>query len=163
MNANRKRALFVAQGAVIAALYVVLTVVLAPISFGAMQVRLSEILAVLPMFTPAAVPGLFIGCLLGNLLGGAVIWDTVFGSLATLIGAAGGYLLRSNRWLVPLPTIAANTVIVPFVLCYAYEVNLPIPLLALYVAIGEIISCYLLGELLITLLQKRKVKFGKDE
>ncbi|MBQ9696695.1 MAG: QueT transporter family protein [Oscillospiraceae bacterium] len=163
MNANRKRALFVAQGAVIAALYVVLTVVLAPISFGAMQVRLSEILAVLPMFTPAAVPGLFIGCLLGNLLGGAVIWDTVFGSLATLIGAAGGYLLRSNRWLVPLPTIAANTVIVPFVLRYAYEVNLPIPLLALYVAIGEIISCYLLGELLITLLQKRKVKFGKDE
>ena len=163
MNANRKRALFVAQGAVIAALYVVLTVVLAPISFGAMQVRLSEILAVLPMFTPAAVPGLFIGCLLGNLLGGAVIWDTVFGSLATLIGAAGGYLLRSNRWLVPLPTIAANTVIVPFVLRYAYEVNLPIPLLALYVAIGEIISCYLLGELLITLLQKRKVKFDKDE
>ncbi|MBR1899019.1 MAG: QueT transporter family protein [Oscillospiraceae bacterium] len=163
MNANRKRALFVAQGAVIAALYVVLTVVLAPISFGAMQVRLSEILAVLPMFTPAAVPGLFIGCLLGNLLGGAVIWDTVFGSLATLIGAAGGYLLRSNRWLVPLPTIAANTVIVPFVLRYAYEVNLPIPLLALYVAIGEIISCYLLGELLITLLQKRKVKFGKEE
>ena len=163
MNANRKRALFVAQGAVIAALYVVLTVVLAPISFGAMQVRLSEILAVLPMFTPAAVPGLFIGCLLGNLLGGAVIWDTVFGSLATLIGAAGGYLLRSNRWLVSLPTIAANTVIVPFVLRYAYEVNLPIPLLALYVAIGEIISCYLLGELLITLLQKRKVKFGKEE
>lgn len=163
MNANRKRALFVAQGAVIAALYVVLTVVLAPISFGAMQVRLSEILAVLPMFTPAAVPGLFIGCLLGNLLGGAVIWDTVFGSLATLIGAAGGYLLRSNRWLVPLPTIAANTVIVPFVLRYAYEVNLPIPLLALYVAIGEIISCYLLGELLITLLQKRKVKLGKEE
>ncbi len=163
MNANRKRALFVAQGAVIAALYVVLTVVLAPISFGAMQVRLSEILAVLPMFTPAAVPGLFIGCLLGNLLGGAVIWDTVFGSLATLIGAVGGYLLRSNRWLVPLPTIAANTVIVPFVLRYAYEVNLPIPLLALYVAIGEIISCYLLGELLITLLQKRKVKFGKEE
>lgn len=163
MNANRKRALFVAQGAVIAALYVVLTVVLAPISFGAMQVRLSEILAVLPMFTPAAVPGLFIGCLLGNLLGGAVIWDTVFGSLATLIGAAGGYLLRSNRWLVPLPTIAANTVIVPFVLRYAYEVNLPIPLLALYVAIGEIISCYLLGELLIALLQKRKVKFDKDE
>ena len=163
MNANRKRALFVAQGAVIAALYVVLTVVLAPISFGAMQVRLSEILAVLPMFTPAAVPGLFIGCLLGNLLGGAVIWDTVFGSLATLIGAVGGDLLRSNRWLVPLPTIAANTVIVPFVLRYAYEVNLPIPLLALYVAIVEIISCYLLGELLITLLQKRKVKFGKEE
>ena len=159
MNANRKRALFVAQGAVIAALYVVLTVVLAPISFGAMQVRLSEILAVLPMFTPAAVPGLFIGCLLGC----AVIWDTVFGSLATLIGAVGGYLLRSNRWLVPLPTIAANTVIVPFVLRYAYEVNLPIPLLALYVAIVEIISCYLLGELLITLLQKRKVKFGKEE
>ncbi|MCR5121551.1 MAG: QueT transporter family protein [Ruminococcus sp.] len=129
----------ITQGAVIAALYVVLTVLFVPISFGAMQIRFSEMLTVLPMFTPAAVPGLFIGCLLGNILGGAVIWDTVFGSLATLIGAFGCYLLRKNRWLTPIPTIAANAVIVPFVLRYAYEVTIAIPLLMQYVMIGEVI------------------------
>ena len=155
MSNRQKQARWIAQGAVIAALYVVMTVVLAPLSFGAVQVRYAEMLAVLPMFTPAAVPGLFLGCLLGNILGGAVIWDTIFGSLATLIGAALGYLLRRRRWLVPLPTVIANAVIVPFVLRYAYHVTLPLPLLMLSVAAGEILSCYLLGEILITLLQKR--------
>ena len=156
---KREHILTITQGAVIAALYTALTVVFAPISFGAMQVRVSEVLTVLPMFTPAAVPGLFIGCILANVLGGAVIWDTLFGSIATLIGAFGGYLLRKHRWLVPLPTIAANAVIVPFVLRYAYEVNIPIPLLMLYVAVGETISAYLLGELLITVLQKNSKTF----
>ena len=156
---KREHILTITQGAVIAALYTALTVVFAPISFGAMQVRVSEVLTVLPMFTPSAVPGLFIGCILANVLGGAVIWDTIFGSIATLIGAFGGYLLRKHRWLVPLPTIAANAVIVPFVLRYAYEVNIPIPLLLLYVAVGETISAYLLGELLITVLQKNSKKF----
>ena len=155
---KREHILTITQGAVIAALYTALTVVFAPISFGAMQVRVSEVLTILPMFTPAAVPGLFIGCILANVLGGAVIWDTIFGSIATLIGAFGGYLLRKHRWLVPLPTIAANAVIVPFVLRYAYEVSIPIPLLMLYVAVGETISAYLLGELLITALQKNSKK-----
>ena len=77
---KREHILTITQGAVVAALYVALTVVFAPISFGAMQVRVSEVLTVLPMFTPAAVPGLFIGCILANVLGGAVIWDTIFGS-----------------------------------------------------------------------------------
>ena len=155
---KREHILTITQGAVIAALYTALTVVFAPISFGAMQVRVSEVLTILPMFTPAAVPGLFIGCILANVLGGAVIWDTIFGSIATLIGAFGGYLLRKHRWLVPLPTITANAVIVPFVLRYAYEVTIPIPLLLLYVAVGETISAYLLGELLITALQKNSKK-----
>ena len=105
MKNNRTPALKVAQGAIIAALYVVLTVIFAPISFGEMQVRISEALTILPMFTPAAIPGLFVGCVLGNLLGGAIPVDVIFGSLATLIGAVGGYLLRKNRWLVPLPTV----------------------------------------------------------
>ncbi len=156
---KRAHILTITQGAVIAALYTALTVVFAPISFGAMQVRVSEVLTILPMFTPAAVPGLFIGCILANVLGGAVIWDTIFGSIATLIGAFGGYLLRKHRWLVPLPTIAANAIIVPFVLRYAYEFNIPIPLLLLYVAGGETISAYLLGELLITVLQKNSKTF----
>ena len=111
MKNNRTPALKVAQGAIIAALYVVLTVIFAPISFGEMQVRISEALTILPMFTPAAIPGLFVGCVLGNLLGGAIPVDVIFGSLATLIGAVGGYLLRKNRWLVPLPTVLSNAVI----------------------------------------------------
>ena len=163
MKNTRTPALKVAQGAIIAALYVVLTVIFAPISFGEMQVRISEALTILPMFTPAAIPGLFVGCVLGNLLGGAIPVDVIFGSLATLIGAAGGYLLRKNRWLVPLPTVLSNAVIVPFVLRYGYGVTLPIPLMMVYVAVGEIISCYVLGELLCTVLLRHRSIFGQKE
>ena len=145
------------QGALIAALYVVLTMVFAPISFGSVQLRVSEALAILPMFSFAAVPGLFVGCLLANILGGAVVLDIVFGSLATLIGASGGWLLRKNRWLVPIPTIISNTLIIPFVLRYGYGVEIPIPLMMVYIAVGEFIGCYVLGELLATAVLKRKV------
>ena len=148
------------QGAVIAALYVILTLAFAPISFGAMQVRIAEALTILPLFTSTAIPGLFLGCLLANILGGAAVPDVVFGSLATLIGAVGGRLLRRNRWLVPLPAIAANTVIIPFVLKYGYSVDLPILLSAAYIAVGEILGCGVLGELLATALLKRKNIFG---
>ena len=150
----------IAQGAAIAALYVVLTVIFAPISFGEMQVRISEALTILPLFTPAAIPGLFVGCLLGNLLGGAIPMDVAFGSLATLFGAVGGYLLRKNRWLVPLPTVLANAIIVPFVLRHGYGVALPIPLMAVYVALGEIVSCYGLGELLYSVLLRHRHIFA---
>ena len=144
------------QAAAIAALYVVLTMLFAPISFGPMQVRIAEILTILPLFTPAAVPGLFVGCLLANLLGGAVVLDVVFGSLATLIGAALGYVLRRNRWLVPLPAIAANTVIVPLVLRCGYGIDLPLYLSAIYVAVGEVIGCFVLGEILASALLRYK-------
>ena len=148
MYKKRKAALWMTQGAAIAALYVVLTLLFAPISYGAMQVRIAEALTILPLFTPTAIPGLWVGCVLANLLGGAIVWDVVFGGLATLIGAVGGYLLRKNRWLVPIPAIAANTVIVPLVLRYGYGMDIPLPLLALYIAAGEIVGCYGLGELL---------------
>ena len=144
----------VAQGAVIAALYVVLTMLFAPISFGAAQVRVAEIMTIMPLFTSAAIPGLFFGCILANLLGGAIVWDVVFGSLATLIGAVFGYMLRKNRWLVPIPAVAANTVIVPLVLRYGYGVDIPLYLLALYIAVGEIVGCYILGELFASVLLK---------
>ena len=98
---NNKTVYFVAYGAVIAAIYTVLTLVFAPISFGPVQFRIAEALCILPFFTPAAVPGVFIGCLLSNLLCGAAPLDIVFGSLATLIGAAGSYGLRGNKWLLP--------------------------------------------------------------
>ena len=83
----------IARGGIIAALYVVLTYIFAPISFGPIQVRIAEMLTILPLFTPAAVPGLFIGCFLGNILGGAIVIDVVCGSIATLIGAVGLYFI----------------------------------------------------------------------
>ena len=142
--------------ALIAALYAAITVVLAPISYGPMQVRISEALTILPLFTPAAIPGLFVGCIIANIMGGAVILDVIFGSLATLIGAVGGYLLRFNRWLVPIPAIVANTVIVPQVLKYGYGVNIPISMMMIYILVGEVIGCFVLGEILATGLLKTK-------
>lgn len=149
----------ITTGALIAALYVVLTMAFAPISFGPMQVRIAEALTILPLFTPAAVPGLFIGCIIANFMGGAIALDVIFGSLATLIGAVGGYMLRSNRWLVPIPTIVSNTLIVPFVLKYGYGfTDTALPLMAFYILIGEIIGCFVLGELLASALMNRKIK-----
>ena len=151
---KKKSALYLTQSAAIAALYVVLTLVFAPISYGAMQVRIAEALTILPMFTSAAIPGLFIGCVLANLLGGGIIWDTIFGSLATLIGAALGYALRRKRWLVPIPAVISNTIIVPLILRYGYGLDIPLPLLMVYIAVGEIVGCYVLGELFASVLMK---------
>lgn len=110
---KNKKAYFITQAAVIAALYVVLTLFINAfdLASGAIQVRISEALTILPYFTPAAVPGLFIGCLLSNFMTGAAIWDIIFGSLATLIGAIGTYLLRKWKWCAPLPPILSNTII----------------------------------------------------
>ena len=157
---RNKKVLFITQGAVIAAIYVVLTYIVSLLGLtnGVIQVRLSEALTILPVFTPAAIPGLFVGCLLANLLTGAaisniltgaVIWDVIFGSLATLIGAVGTYLLRKHhRILYPLPPIIANTVIVPLVLTYAYGVPDALWFSALTVCAGEVICCGVLGLLL---------------
>ena len=149
------------QAAMIAAIYVVLTYVFAPFSFGEIQVRLAEALTILPLFTPAAVPGLFIGCLIGNILGGAILPDILCGSLATLIGAVFTYLLREKSlFAAPLPPILANTIIVPFVLRYGYGVALPIPFMMLTVGIGEILSCGVLGLVLYYALKRYSVQFG---
>ena len=153
---------FITMSAAISAIYVVLTIVFAPISFLAVQVRIAEALTALPMFSLAAIPGLFIGCLFGNLLGGTVVWDIVFGSIATLIGAVGSYLLRKNRWLVPVPPIVSNSLIVPFVLKYAYGIDLPIPVLILDIFIGELLGCYVLGELLISVIEKTGTKLFEN-
>ena len=158
---NRTLSSYIAQGAAIAALYVVLTLIFAPISYGAVQVRIAEALTILPLFTSAAVPGLFVGCLIANIFGGGVIWDVIFGSLATLIGAWLGYKLRHNRWLVPIPAIVANTVIVPFVLRYGYGVDMPMILLFLSIAAGEIVGCYVLGEILASALLPRRRQIFK--
>ena len=152
---------FLAVGGLIAAAYVALTLAASALglSSGVIQIRFSEALCILPMFTPAAVPGLFIGCLISNILSGCVIWDVVFGSIATLIGAAGTYLLRRNRWLAVSPPILANTIIIPFVLKYAYHLEDGLWVMFLTVAAGEIFSVGVLGELLYTSLNKHRKIF----
>ncbi len=138
------------QAAMIAALYVVLTFIANALGLAsqAIQVRFSEALTVLPYFTPAAIPGLFVGCLLSNILTGCAIPDVIFGSLATLAGAILTYRLRKYKWLAPVPPIVANTLIVPFVLLYAYGIR-PLWLSFITVGIGEVISCGVLGMLLL--------------
>lgn len=150
MTKQHNQVLFVAQGAMIAALYVALTYLsnLAGLASGAVQLRLSEALTILPVFTAAGIPGLFLGCILANTLTGCALWDVVFGSLATLLGAVGTRLLRRYRILPLLPPILANTLIVPFVLAYVYHAEGTIPLFMLTVGAGEILSCGVLGWLL---------------
>lgn len=158
MNVSKNiNVLFMAQAAMIAAIYVVITLVFAPFSYGEVQVRLSEALTILPVFTPAAVPGLFIGCLISNIMGGCIVPDIIFGSLATLLGAIFTYSLRNqSKYLAPVPPITANILIVPFILRFGYQVPLPIPFMMLTVGIGELISCGLLGMILYTALNKYK-------
>ncbi len=156
---KNRNAAYIAEGAMIAAAYVVLTLFINAfdLASGAVQVRISEALTILPAFTPSAVPGLFIGCILANLMGGNHILDVVFGSLATLLGALGTRKLRNaHPLLAPVPPIIANTLIVPFVLRYAYGIPGPIPLMMLTVGIGEVLSCGVLGMLLYFALYKRR-------
>ena len=145
---------FIAESGIIAAVYVVLVLLFAPISFKAVQFRVAEALAILPYFTPAGIPGITIGCLLGNLLGGGDPLDIIFGTLATLIGAFGSYALRKNQWLVPLPPILSNTIIIPWVLRFAYDVPNAIPYLMLTVGVGEILAIYVLGMILLFALKQ---------
>lgn len=151
------------QGALIAALYVAFSFI--AYSFGlsgnaVVQMRLSEMLTVLPAFMPAAIPGLAIGCLLTNLLTGCAVWDVIFGTLATLLGAIGTFLLRKNKWLAPLPPILANTIILPPVLATVYG-GATVPVFILTVGLGEIVCCGILGEILVFFMKKyqSKLKF----
>ncbi|MBO4900831.1 MAG: QueT transporter family protein [Lachnospiraceae bacterium] len=162
MNKTTK---LVTQGAAIAAIYVVLTLIANAFGLAnyAIQVRFSEALTILPYFTPVAIPGLFVGCIISNILTGCMPLDTVFGSLATLIGAVGTYLIskklnqsKTAQYLAPVPPIVANTLIVPFVLAYVYKFEGSIPYFMLTVGIGEIISCGILGLILLKALNSRK-------
>ncbi len=156
----KKSALFVARAGIIAALYVALTLLSAAmgLSSGVIQLRLSEALCVLPVFTAAAIPGLAVGCLIANFVTGAAVLDIVFGSLATLIGALGAWALRRWKYLAPIPTILANMLIIPFVLKYAYSAGEAIPFMMLTVGVGEFFACGLLGTGLTAILSKKPVK-----
>lgn len=160
---KNKNVLFLAQAAMIAALYVVLTFVANAFGLAnyAIQVRFSEALTILPYFTPAAIPGVFVGCVLSNFLTGCMPLDIIFGSIASLLGALGTYALRKHKWLAPLPPIAANTIIVPFILAYVYQFEGSVPFFMLTVGIGEVISCGILGMILLLALQKHAGKLFK--
>jgi uncharacterized membrane protein len=167
---KQEKILFMTQAAMIAAIYVVLTYAanLLGLASGAIQIRFSEALTILPFFIPAAIPGLSIGCLLANFLTGGHWLDIIFGSLATLIGAVFSYLIgkkaRQNdnpkakyfKWLAPLPPIASNAVIVPFILLHAYGFR-PLWLSFFTVTAGQVISCGVLGMVLLLTLEKRNL------
>ncbi len=162
-SATQQRLLSACAAGLIAALYTVLTVIVGAFGLanGAIQLRVSEALCVLPFFLPAAIPGLTVGCLLSNLLLGALWQDVIFGTLATLIGAIGTYLLRrTSKWLLPIPTVVANTVIVPFVLAYAYGAEDGLWFLMLTVGLGEVLSAYVLGMVFFAALSRRSGIFA---
>ncbi len=180
-KSNRKSAgknvLYLAQAGIIAALYIALTYL--AMAFGldknAIQIRFSEALCILAFFTSSAVPGLYIGCLLANILTGCAALDILIGPVATLAGALGTYFLgvvfRSKgikwlRWLVPVPTIIANTIAVPFVVYVCYtapsdRVLSIIPFYALTVFLGEVISAGILGMILFFAVEKKIHKIIK--
>ena len=163
-NTNKKSTVsvrYLTTAAIIAALYVVFTGISAMfgLASGIIQIRLSEALTVLPFFTPAAVPGVTVGCFLANLLTGAPLPDVVFGPLATFLGVLGASLLRKHKYLIAIPTILSNALIIPLVLQYAYGVPDAFWYLMLTVGAGEVISAGILGGLLLYILQKRKLFF----
>ena len=150
----KKQTLYLTRGALIAAIYVVMTYVasLLGLSSGPIQFRISEALCIRPLFMPEAIVGLTVGCFISNLVTGCALWDVIFGSLATLIGALGArlfiYVPHKLKWLSTLPTVLANAIIVPFVLIYAYGAPDAYPYLMLTVGIGEIVCAGILGSIL---------------
>lgn len=161
MKDKKNLTLYTTRGALIAALYVILTqlATIVGLSSGAIQFRISEAMCILPIFFPEAVPGLFIGCLVSNLLvPGAVIWDIIFGSIATLIGAFGARLLRGVpkkfMWCATLPTVLSNMIIIPLVLIYAYGAPDSYWFLMFTVGLGEIVCAGVGGSALYYLMKK---------
>lgn len=165
LKTAHSRTMFLTQAAMTASLYIILTYIANAFGMAnhAVQIRFSEALTILPYFTPAAIPGLTIGCLLSNILTGCALPDIVFGSLATLLGALGTYALRKWKWCAPICPIIANTIIVPLILIYGYGLmiagmSLPqcLGFYCLTVGAGEVISCGILGMILLTVLEKYK-------
>lgn len=156
----KNNTLYLTQASLIAALYVVLTIIsnFAGLASGVIQLRLSEMLTILPVFTPAAIPGLAVGCAVANLATGCALWDVVFGTLATTLGALGTYYIgRKYPYAGPAFPIAANALIVPKVLQVVYGAEGTYWYFMLTVGIGEILSCGVLGIILYRVLRKTKI------
>ena len=163
MRKRKSSALYLTRGAIVAALYVVLTYISAifGLSSGVIQFRISEALCILPVFFAEAVPGLYIGCIISNIIAGANPFDIIFGSLATLIGAIGARLLRrlpeKLSWLISIPTVLANVLIVPPVLIFAYGATDAYPFIVLTVFIGEFVCATVMGYFLLLALKKMRL------
>lgn len=162
---KKSKILYIVQAGVIGALYVVLTMFAQgfDLASGAIQCRFSEALTILPFFTPAAIPGVTIGCLLANILMGSALPDVIFGTLATLIGCVGTYALRKHRILCSLPPVISNALIIPFVLKFAYSLPDMIPYMMLTVGAGEVITCVIFGEILLNALYPVRGMLFADE
>ena len=155
---RRKGSRFITEAAAISAIYVVLSVVFAPISYGLFQVRIAEVLTILPAFTPAAIPGLFIGCIIANIIGGNGPLDIIFGSMATLIAAILSYFMP-KKYLVPLPPVLVNAVVIGILLSYILNISV---LVAMgWVGLGQVVACYILGYPLMLQLNKYKKRIFK--
>ena len=144
---------YVVIPALIAALYCALVFIFMPVSFGTVQIRVAEALTVLPYFTPSAIYGLFIGCLLANIIGGAGILDIILGSLSTLVAAFLTYKVK-NKWLAPVPPIVINMFVIGYALNVYYGMNYWLAVVS--VGAGQLVSCMGLGMLLLLQLEKYK-------
>ena len=151
------------RGALIAALYVVFTLLSAAfgLSSGVIQCRLSEALNVFALYLPEAVPGLAVGCLAANLITGAEVLDVVFGALATFVGALGAYVLRKKPLAALWMPVVSNTLIIPLLLKFAYGVSGSVWYIAAAVAVGETVSCVLVGYLLRLPVEKNQTRLFK--
>ena len=165
MNHVSARTRYMTKAGIIAALYAATTLLLAPFSYGAVQCRVSEALCLLPALTPAAVPGLAIGCLIANILGSGVWYDVIFGTLATFLAALLTRRLRGNFLLASLPPVIFNALIVGSVVYFAYEFSpaagvqaVPMLLTMLAVGAGEVVACCGLGVVLVSALKKLPAK-----
>ncbi|MCX7773324.1 MAG: QueT transporter family protein [Clostridia bacterium] len=147
---------FIVQASLIAAVYAILTTFLQSFGFGPIQFRLAEAMTVLPAILPASIPGLFVGCILANILGGFGIIDIVFGSLATLLAAVCTYLLRKNKFLFPFPPVFFNALIVGAYVYILYDKTYPMPLTMLFIGISEFILAYGLGLTLVSFIKSNK-------
>lgn len=153
---NDEKVIHMVQAAMIAAVYVALTLPIQPIAYGPIQFRVSEALTILPYFTSAAIPGVTIGCFLSNILTGAPLPDIIFGTLATLIGTVFSRMLRRQKFLVCVPPILSNALIIPWVLKFAYEFEDAVPFMMLTVGAGEVLAAGVLGTMLLLALERCK-------
>lgn len=156
-----EKVIHMVQAAMIAAVYVALTLPIQPIAYGPIQFRVSEALTILPYFTSAAIPGVTIGCFLSNILMGAPLPDIIFGTLATLIGTIFSRMLRRQKFLVCIPPILSNALIIPWVLKFAYKFEDAVPFMMLTVGAGEVLAAGVLGTMLLLALERcRNMVFG---
>ncbi len=153
------------RAAVIASLYIILTLLsnTLGLSSGVIQIRLSEVLTLLPVIFPESVWGLFVGCLIANIITGCVVWDIIFGSLASLLGAFLTLKLRRHLVAASLAPVLSNALVVPLILKYAYNLGNAWWVLCLCVALGELITCTLLAPVVIKKLEKHKINGGRKD